>query len=316
MSHKELIKDMDSVFEIDPITRQIRDTSASKVSVVQYDHNSERFRFSLLRFIEGHDMATCNRAEVHYLTKSGASGVYEITDLAISEEDEDKVVCSWLLSQNATKDTGTLAFLVRFSCVAEDGTIEYAWNSGIYNGIAVTPGIYNASAIVEQYADVLEQWKQFLLGTGGSFEGAGGFVSVDAVMSNTSTNPVQNKVVMQYIVERDTELQGAVSHFAKVANEAMTISENAEQIAKGRATGYAFNTEDDMRNALNDAEFKANLVHGDNLYIRALNVPDYWWDASTQNVYPLETQKVDMSDYATKASFVYDETTETLIITL
>ena len=168
MSHKEIIKDMDSIFEIDPVTRQIRNTSPSKVSVVQYDHNSERFRFSLQRFIEGHDMATCNRAEVHYLTKSGASGVYEITDLAISEEDEDKVACSWLLSQNATNDTGTLAFLLRFSCVAEDGTIDYAWNTGIFSGISITAGMYNAKTIVEQYADVLEQWKKTLQGGGGN----------------------------------------------------------------------------------------------------------------------------------------------------
>ena len=51
MLHSELIQDMDSCFEIDPITRQIRNTSQAKVSVVQYDHNSERFRFSLSRFI-------------------------------------------------------------------------------------------------------------------------------------------------------------------------------------------------------------------------------------------------------------------------
>lgn len=167
MSHKELIKDMDSCFEIDPITRQIRNTSPSKVSVVQYDHNSERFKFSLARFIEGHDMATSNRVEVHYITKGGTAGVYEITDLEISEDDENKVVCSWLLSQNATKDTGALAFLLRFSCVASDGTIEYVWNSGIYSGITVADGMYNAAAIVEQYADVLEQWKQELSGNSG-----------------------------------------------------------------------------------------------------------------------------------------------------
>lgn len=159
MLHSELIKDMDSCFEIDPITRQIRNTSQAKVSVVQYDHNSERFRFSLSRFIEGHDMSVCNRVEVHYLTKAGTAGVYDIPDLAISEEDENKVVCSWLLSQNATKDTGTLCFLLRFSCVAEDGTVEYAWNSGIYNGITIIDGMNNTAEILELYVDILAQWK-------------------------------------------------------------------------------------------------------------------------------------------------------------
>lgn len=103
-------------------------------------------------------MSVCNRVEVHYLTKAGTAGVYDIPDLAISGEDENKVVCSWLLSQNATKDTGTLCFLLRFSCVAEDGTVEYAWNSGIYNGITITEGMNNTAEILEQYADIIGQW--------------------------------------------------------------------------------------------------------------------------------------------------------------
>jgi hypothetical protein len=52
-------------------------------------------------------------------------------------------------------------------------------------------------------------------------------IIIDDKMSPTSENPVQNKVVMQFIVERDTELHGIVSHFANVANEAMTIAEDA-----------------------------------------------------------------------------------------
>lgn len=160
MEHTNKIKDTDAFFVIDPITRTIKNMSHSKVSVIQFDHNSERFTFSLPRYIEDHDMLESTKAEVHYIcAKSQTKGIYEMTDLAIDPEDENKVICTWLLSQNVTLEAGAIAFLLRFSCVAEDGTIEYAWNTAIFNGISVAEGIYNTEAIVEQYADILEQWK-------------------------------------------------------------------------------------------------------------------------------------------------------------
>ena len=160
MSHTTKIVDMDPLFRIDPITRAITKESASdKTTVVQYDHNSEKFTFSLPRYVEGHDMAECNRVEVHYLTTSGNIGIYEVKDFGVYSEDESLVICTWLLSQNATADTGELSFLVRFACVTEDGTVEYAWNTGIYAGISVQRGLYNAEAIEERNADIIAQWK-------------------------------------------------------------------------------------------------------------------------------------------------------------
>ena len=71
-----------------------------------------------------------------------------------------------------------------------------------------------------------------------------------------------------------------------------------ESIAKGRATGYVFDTLSDLETWLEDLENTAKLVLGDNLYIRATDVPDYWWDGAEKQI--LETQKVDLSEYATK----------------
>ncbi len=164
MAHTDKILDTDKHFEIDPITRAIKNQSPSKVSVMQYDHNSERFTFTLPKSVEGHDMTECNRIEVHYInidsiTKESNTGVYEVSDLAVSPEDENSLTCSWLLSQNATQKVGALSFLLRFACVDAEGNIEYAWNTGIFKGIHVSAGMYNSEIIVEQYADVLEQWQ-------------------------------------------------------------------------------------------------------------------------------------------------------------
>lgn len=77
--------------------------------------------------------------------------------------------------------------------------------------------------------------------------------------------------------------------------------EEAEAIAKGRATGYVFDTTEDLDAWLADPVNTANLNLGDNLYIRATDVPDYWWDGEQKQI--LETQKVDLSEYVKNADY-------------
>lgn len=78
-----------------------------------------------------------------------------------------------------------------------------------------------------------------------------------------------------------------------------TVIKEIEAIAKGRNKGYVFDTKDGMDTQLADAEFTKNLLLGDNLYIREVNVPDFWWDGTKAQ--QLETQKVDLSEYLEKA---------------
>lgn len=158
MSHINKIQDKDACFEVDPITRAIKNVSSTKTTLMQFDHNSERFTFTLPRYVEGHDMAEVTKAEVHYINVD-TPGVYELTDIAVDEADESKVKCTWLISQNATMKVGALDFLLRFSCIAADGSIEYAWNTAIHKGISVAKGMYNTDIIVTQNADVFEQMK-------------------------------------------------------------------------------------------------------------------------------------------------------------
>ena len=164
MSHSEKLIDSDKHFVINDITRKIKNQANAKEPLMQYDHNSERITFSIPRYIEGHDISECNKAEVHYInidskTKAVIKGRYDIMDFRIDETDETKMLCSWVISNNATKYVGRLNFLLRLSCVQENGTIDYAWNTKIYTSLMVSEGIYNTDDIKEEYADVLEQWK-------------------------------------------------------------------------------------------------------------------------------------------------------------
>ena len=164
MAHKHSIYDTDPHFKIDPVTRAMTTAEPKKVSVMQYDHNSERFTFEVPRFIDGHDMSLCQEVQVHYLnihsqTMLQNEGVYEVDDLQISPDDDVVVILSWLISQNATQFPGVLNFLIRFMCVSDGGKVDYVWNTGIYTGISVSAGIYNGEAVVEDYADILAQWE-------------------------------------------------------------------------------------------------------------------------------------------------------------
>lgn len=170
MAHIHSVYDSDSHFAISPITRTITNMSSRKTTLMQFDHNSERFTFELPRYIEGHDMSTCNRVEVHYLnidatTKAQNEGVYEVEDLQVSPEDDNIVICSWLISQNATQYVGSINFILRFVCTSDNAT-NYAWHTAIFSGISVSTGMNNGEAVIEEYPDVLQQWYDRLMDVG------------------------------------------------------------------------------------------------------------------------------------------------------
>ena len=64
----------------------------------------------------------------------------------------------------------------------------------------------------------------------------------------------------------------------------------------GMNPALVFDTQDAMNSWLSNSANKATLVVGQNLYIRALDVPDYWWDGT--QACELETAKVDLTNYA------------------
>lgn len=162
MAHLHSVYDTDNHFSINPITRAIRNEATEKTSLVQHDHDSERFTFELPRFVEGHDMSLCDKVEVHYINigKDGKSeDVYIVDDVSTSPEDDSVVIFSWLISGNATKYAGSLHFLIRFVCLDGDN-IEYAWHTAIYSDITIADGMNNGEAVITEYSDVLEAWKQ------------------------------------------------------------------------------------------------------------------------------------------------------------
>ena len=194
MSHIHEVNDSDNKFIVDGISRAIKNTSASKTTVMQFDHNSEVFTFEIPRYIEGHDMMECNRVEVHYLnidtsTRQENEGIYLVDDLKVSENDETKLNCSWIISQNATRLVGSLNFLLRFIC-STDNVIDYVWNTSICSGIYVSKGIYNSEIVAEQYLDTVKAWENRLEVVENSI-GSSGISPIVKVTAITGGNKVE-----------------------------------------------------------------------------------------------------------------------------
>lgn len=118
---------------------------------------------------------------------------------------------------------------------------------------------------------------------------------LDGHDSNIETINTSISDINTAIEDMEGELTQDIARVEEIANSAYDLAEEAEIIAKGRATGYVFDTYNDMQTALQDSEFVAKLVLGDNLYIRETDVPDYWWDGTSAQL--LETQKVDLAEY-------------------
>ena len=137
MSHN--IIDPDLHFIIDADNRSITNETGSKLTIMQYDHNSERATFELPRYIEDHDMSQCDLVIVLFANtskgtsasnRSTSSGVYQVTDLEIKQDEPETLTCSWLISREATQYVGTLKFQMQFVCHEnnETGVPEYYWS--------------------------------------------------------------------------------------------------------------------------------------------------------------------------------------------
>ena len=164
MPHTHPVVDNDPHFVINPITREITNES-KKIKLMQGDHASEVFTFEVPRYIDGHDMSLCNKIAVHYINVGrsvSSPDVHIVTDAA-TDDSEEKVTFTWIIRNTATKYPGTLSFLIKFSCMDNDGAITYQWNTDIFKGITVSAGMDNGETICEEYPDILEHWKNDVL---------------------------------------------------------------------------------------------------------------------------------------------------------
>ena len=129
--------------------------------------------------------------------------------------------------------------------------------------------------------------------------------SVITITKKDGTTKSENVKGDDYIITEEDYNQietNVKSDIQPILENIENVANQAEIIAKGRATGYVFDTVEELDNWLLNEENTSKLVLGDNLYIRTVGVPDYWWDGTSKQV--LETEKPDLTEYAKKEQFV------------
>lgn len=166
MAHEHEIFDSDAHFVINSTTKNITTTS-TKLTLMQYDHNSEVYTFELPRYIDGHDMTLCNKVRIHFCNISSnkinrVEKVYPVEDFRLSEDSDDICIFTWKVSRNCTMYSGSLSFCIRFYCISDDSTVDYAWGTDIFSGIKVGISYDYSDAATEEYDDILSQWENDL----------------------------------------------------------------------------------------------------------------------------------------------------------
>lgn len=153
-----VIVDRDPHFIVDPDTRTITNNgTTSKLTIMQYDHNSEEVTFEIPRYIENHDMLKCDMILVLFQNTSKGtsasnrnsnSGVFQITNIGRPVDNMDgAIVCTWPISREATQYPGTLKFQLEFICHEDPikGIEEYNWHTDQCDLITILPTLDSAS---------------------------------------------------------------------------------------------------------------------------------------------------------------------------
>jgi hypothetical protein len=156
MVHEHKIVDTEAHFIVDATTREI--TNVDKLpALVQNDHNSERFTFIVPRYVDSHDMSLCEKVEVLYCNiqasdKTQNFNRYMVSDLAVNPDDENTVILTWLISNDATQYVGSLIFSLRFYCKS-----NYVWNTKIFEKTKIEKGMPKTDDLKE-FSLTPEKW--------------------------------------------------------------------------------------------------------------------------------------------------------------
>lgn len=166
MPHTHGINDADTSFTIDPASRAVTNKSG-KVTLVQYDHDSEKFTFRIPRYVEDHDMTLCNKIEIHYTNITRNKKEQNDDVYIVKKEDiifgSDTVFFSWTISSNATQLVGSLKFSITFICNDDENNIVYEWSTDQYTGIQILEKLTHTENLLNKYPDLIEQMKQEIL---------------------------------------------------------------------------------------------------------------------------------------------------------
>lgn len=161
-THAHEVVDTDPRFLIDPKTKKITPGSAN-LTLAQHAVNSERITFYIPgKVVEGHDLTLCNDCQIHFenideKTGKRSFGPYNVDDLKAENEG---VVLSWLIDEEATRYAGALIFSIHFACIGEDGEIVYDFPTLTCSVLTVGETVWNSQTMAEEYPDIIRDFER------------------------------------------------------------------------------------------------------------------------------------------------------------
>lgn len=177
---------------------------------------------------------------INYMNAKKGGDVYDVMS---SEVVDGEIHFDWVVGRNAVAFDGNVSFIVCLKDVDSEGNVLREFNTTIAT-LPVLPGLETGEAIVNEYYDLLEQWKASLFGAGDTIEqqikDAG--TEVLSQVSSSGDSYIQNikntgdGYVQQITDTGDTEEQkvidagnAAVSDISGIKQEVVDAGDNALQ---------------------------------------------------------------------------------------
>ena len=150
----------DDVLIVDLESRIINIPKTVTTIGVESDDDVLLLHFSMPRNFCGTDLSTFG-ININYLNAKGGGDLYEVKNPVISD---NEITFDWLVGRNATIYKGNVNFNVCLK-YTENGEVLREINTTVAT-LPVLKGLETGEAVVLEYADVLEQWKSELFGSG------------------------------------------------------------------------------------------------------------------------------------------------------
>lgn len=239
MGHKHGVRDTGAHFIIDQFTRQIKNASAEKTTIVQYDHNSQRLTFEMPLYIDGHAMTLCDLIEIHYINisadgKSQNPGTYEVNDIKAEGEN---AIFTWLISQEATQLAGSLNFFIVFKCT-ENGVTVYRWGTEICKTLAISAGMDNGEEVLTEYPDILAHWKAQLFDSSNTAVSNVATAEASALAAIEAAGEAKKQSVLDSIPDEYEALSALADQNHRNKAGAIVLDAEGESIVVNDASEY------------------------------------------------------------------------------
>lgn len=164
---------------------------------VESDDSVQILHFRVPRFYCSVDLSKFV-IRINYLNANNEGDVYEVEETQIS--DDGLILFDWIVGRNAVSLRGNVTFNLCFKDVDSIGNVNREFNTTIAT-LPVLPGLETGEMAIQEYTDILEQWRANLFGSGDTIEqeilDAG-----DEVLKNIS------KAVNKYVADHQAELTG------------------------------------------------------------------------------------------------------------